>query len=382
MNTVRIGIAGLGNMGSVHARQILAGGIPGLELAAVWDTAPKRLTQFPDVPTFPGSGELVRSGAIDAIIIATPHYSHTTIGVDALQQGLHVLVEKPISAHKADCERLIAARKHEGQVFAAMFNQRTDPHYIKIRELVQSGELGEIRRINWIMTNWYRSEAYYASSKWRATWAGEGGGVLLNQAPHNLDLLQWIFGMPSTVRGFCRLGHYHDIEVEDDVTAYLEYPNGASAVFITTTGEAPGTNRLEITGELGKLVYENDSLVLTRNDVGATEFSRTTSECFGAPVTTQEEIPVAGHGGQHNEILKNFAEAILEGAPLIARGEEGIKSVELANSILFSSLRNETIPLPLDSAAYKRTLDSLVANSTVKKKTANIPVQDFAKSFR
>ena len=289
MKSVRIGIAGLGNMGSAHARQIIEGKIPRLKLAAVCDENAKKTGQFPQVRNYSGSAAMIRSGEIDAILVATPHFSHTTIGIDALKSGLHVMVEKPISVHKADCQKLIAAHKNKRQVFAAMFNQRTDPFYIKIRKLVRCGGLGKIRRVNWIITNWFRTDAYYASSDWRATWQGEGGGVLLNQCPHNLDMLQWIFGMPQSVRSFCRLGHYHKIEVEDDVTAWFEYPNGATGVFITSTGEAPGTNRLEITGDLGRLVYEDNAIRLTRNEIEASKFCRTSKESFAAPATRGDD---------------------------------------------------------------------------------------------
>jgi len=242
---LRLGIIGAGVMGLAHAKNILENKIPRLRLAALCDG--QRLTSpLPaDVTLFSDSRSLIRSGQVDAVLIATPHYSHTSIGIDALENNLHVLVEKPISVHKRDCEKLLAAHKGSEHLrFGVMFNQRTDPFYLKIRELIQTGELGEIRRINWIITNWFRTAAYYSGSAWRATWAGEGGGVLLNQSPHNLDLLQWLFGMPVSVRAFCRFGQYHDIEVEDDVTSYMRFKNGATGVFITTTGEAPGTNRL------------------------------------------------------------------------------------------------------------------------------------------
>jgi predicted dehydrogenase len=273
-----------------------------------------------------------------------------------------VLVEKPISVHKLDCERLLAAHTDERQVFAAMFNQRTDPFFKKIRQLVRDGDLGQIRRINWVVTNWFRTEAYYGG--WRATWAGEGGGVLLNQCAHNLDLFQWIFGMPRHIRAFCGLGHYHDIEAEDDVTAYMEFANGATAVLITSTGEAPGSNRLEIAGESGRLVYENDELLFTRNEMEMTAFSRSSTDGFAAPKTRTVPISLSGHGGQHHEILTNFVEAVLDGSPLIAPAVEGIHSVELANAILFSSLQKKTISLPLDGYAYSRKLKQLIASSS------------------
>lgn len=380
-----MGIVGLGNMGAAHVRSILKGEAPRVRLTAVCDTDPAKIGIEGGAMRFTDSREMIRSGEIDAVLIATPHYSHTTIGIDALQQGLHVLVEKPISVHKSDCERLIAAHRGRAkQVFAAMFNQRTDFFYQKIRSLIQGGELGEIRRINWIITNWFRTETYYASGGWRATWAGEGGGVLLNQCPHNLDLLQWLFGMPVKMRAFCRFGQYHDIEVEDDVTAYMEFKNGATGVFITTTGEAPGTNRLEITGERGKLVYENDRITFTRNEVEMTAFSRTTHLGFATPPTWDVTIPAAGHGEQHVGILKNFAAAILDGGQLIAPAEEGIHSVELANAMLYSAFTGKTVEMPLDGKAYERHLKKLIAGSKAKKKGSRktAAAGDFAQSFR
>lgn len=384
MKTVKLGIIGLGNMGGSHAKSVLGGKVPRLELAAVCDVDESKLKAHSDLKTFTDSKALIRSGEVDAVLVATPHYGHTTIGIDALEQGLHLMVEKPLSVHKADAERLIAAYKgaKKKQVFAAMFNQRTDHYYIKVRKLIQSGELGEIRRVNWIITNWFRPEIYYASGGWRATWAGEGGGVLLNQCPHNLDLFQWMFGMPARVRAFCNLGRYHDIEVEDDVTAYMEFKNGATGVFITSTGEAPGTNRLEITGERGKLVYEDDKISFTRNEVPMSEFSATTKGNFSRPETWDVSLDAKGHGGQHNEILQNFVAAILDGAPLVAPAPEGINSVELATAMLFSSFQEKTIELPIDPKAYERHLKKLIAGSkTKKKKVVSTPAGDFDKSY-
>jgi predicted dehydrogenase len=306
---------------------------------------------------------MIASGKVDAVLIATPHFSHTTIGIAALQAGLHVLVEKPISVHKADAEKLIAAHTNPRQVFAAMFNQRTDPYYIKIREMVRDGTLGQVRRISWTITNWFRSAAYYASGSWRATWEGEGGGILLNQCPHNLDLYAWIFGQPHRVRAFCQFGRYHDIEVEDDVTGYFEYNDGTTATFIATTGEAPGTNRLEIAAENGRLVMENDKLVFTRNEMPTSEFSRTTRESFAAPRTTENVIDVSGHGDQHIGIMRNFVEAIAEGKPLIAPAAEGILSVELANAMLLSSFEDRAIDLPLNGAVYEQALQGKISAS-------------------
>ena len=383
MKQLRLGIIGLGNMGSTHAAWVLEGKIPRCTLAAVCDRDPEKVAKYPDLFGCTASDKLIASGKVDAVLIATPHFSHTTIGIAALNAGLHVLVEKPISVHKADCERLIAAHRSKKQVFAAMFNQRTDSVYQKIRALVKGGELGKIRRITWAITNWFRSEAYYASGGWRATWAGEGGGVLLNQCPHNLDLYQWIFGMPAKVRGFCKLGFHHKIEVEDDVTAYFEYQDGTSAVFITSTGEAPGANRLEISAERGRLVMEGGKLSFIRNEIPMTEYSRTTSETFLPPPVWNVEIPVVQTGEQHIGILKNFTAAILDGEKLLAPAAEGIHSVELGNAILMSSLLEETVEIPFPSAKYEQLLKKLISASRFKKKVVkkNIGSGDFSKSF-
>jgi len=385
MNQVRLGIVGVGAMGGSHAKNILEKKINRCVLGAVCDIDPARLKEFPAVPQFSTHQKMLRSGKVDAVLIATPHYSHVTVGLAAFKAGRHVLSEKPLGVHKADCEKFIAGHTDKKLVFAEMFNQRTNPYYIKIREMVRGGELGAIRRINWIITNWFRSEVYYTSSAWRATWVGEGGGVLVNQCPHNLDLFQWIFGMPRRVRATCRLGHYHAIEVEDDVTAYMEYDTGTTAVFITSTGEAPGTNRLEIVGENGKLVYENNALTFIRNAIPTTEYSRTTEKIFGQPDTTIVPISLGDdQGGQHNAVLQNFIDAILDGTPLIAQAAEGLNSVELGNAMLYSSLKNKTVELPLDSAAYKRTLKQLINNSKFTKKevrTGTTSAEDMNKGF-
>jgi predicted dehydrogenase len=365
MQDVRIAVIGIGNIGNLHLKNIAA--LDKVKLVAVCDIVPERAQAAAEqygCPAYVSSDELLRDRACDAVLIATPHYSHTSIGIAALESGHHVLVEKPISVHKADCERLIAAHRGADLIFAAMFCQRTDPHYRKIKELVDGGELGQLIRINWIITNWFRTEAYYSSGGWRATWAGEGGGVLLNQCPHNLDLLQWICGMPLRVHGFCGIGKRHHIEVEDEVTAYLEYPDACTGVFVTSTGEAPGTNRLEIAGEMGKLVLEQGRLTFTRNEVPATQFSRTSQASFARPEVEVIEYDIEGTGGQHMEILENFVDAILEGTELIAPAEEGIRSVELANAMLYSSLLQQPVDLPLDGAAFEQELMKLIESST------------------
>jgi len=383
MRDLRLGLIGLGNIGRHHAGYLLAGAVPRARLVAVCDPKPSRLAEYPSLRGFTEAGPLLQSGLVDAVLIATPHYQHTTLGIAALQAGLHAMVEKPISAHKADAERLLAAhRRHPATVLAAMFQLRLEPRYQKIKAMLAAGELGEVVRVNWIMTDWYRTEAYYASGGWRATWKGEGGGVLLNQCLHNLDTLQWLLGLPSRVRGFCQLGRFHDIEVEDNVSAYLEFPNGATGIFVSSTGEAPGTNRLEIAGTRGRLVLEHDRLCFTKNEVDMVEFSRSATSGFAKPPASQTEIPLENAGNGHAALMTNFVNAILDGEPLVAPGSEGLNSVEFANAILFSSLEGRTIELPLDAAAYESRLQSLIASSRHQKKVVESATEDVAASFK
>ena len=385
MDKVRIGIIGMGNMGRFHANDLLDGKVPRGELAAVGSTSPHKLEEYKEkgVQIFGSGEEMIASGAIDALLIATPHYQHTSLGVAALEAGLHIMVEKPISAHKADAERLIAAAAaRPDQVFGAMFQLRVEPRYQKIRELVQGGQLGDLVRVLWIMTDWFRSEAYFQSGGWRATWKGEGGGVLLNQCLHQLDAMQWITGMPSKVRSHVGIGRWHDIEVEDDVTCYMEFPNGASGAFITSSGETPGSNRFEIAGTKGRLILENDTLTLTRNEVPSDEWCKTSKIGFQKPETTVEEIPIPGADAAHATLMTNFVNAILDGEALIAPGVEGLGSVELANVMVYSGLLNESVDLPMDGAAWEAKLNELIANSTHEKKVVEVSSEDFAASFR
>ncbi|GGA29301.1 Gfo/Idh/MocA family protein [Paenibacillus physcomitrellae] len=375
MNKVRYGIIGIGNMGRSHAVQLLDQ-VNGAELAAVCDSSPAALAWAKDrlpesVQQFKQPENLFKSGLIDAVIIATPHYDHPPLAIQAFDAGLHVLIEKPAGVYTKAVREMNARAAASDRVFGIMYNQRTNPLYQKLKELISSGELGEIRRTNWIITNWYRSQSYYNSGGWRATWAGEGGGVLLNQDPHQLDLWQWTTGlMPKRVRAFCHFGKYRDIEVEDDVTAYVEYENGATGLFVTTTGEAPGTNRFEVTGDRGKIVIEDDKLVFWRLRVPEPEFNASFNGGFGAPECWKCEIPVpASHGEQHLGILKNFTNAILHGEQLIAPGEEGIKGLTLSNAMHLSAWEDDWADLPLDEDRFHELLQSKIAASKYEKKT-------------
>ena len=385
MDKVRIGIIGLGNIGQIHVNNLLESKVPRGVLTAVGDAFPDKLPEYEakGLKTFDSGEALIGSGEIDALIVATPHFQHTTLGIAALEAGLHVMVEKPISAHKADAERLIAAANARPELtFSGMFQMRVEPRYQKLRKLVRDGELGDLIRVIWIMTDWFRAEAYYQSSDWRATWKGEGGGVLLNQCLHQLDALQWIVGMPSKVQSHVGIGRHHDIEVEDDVTCYMEYANGANGAFITSTGETPGSNRFEIAGTKGRALLENDRLIVTRNEVASDEWSRTSKIGFKQPESTVEEIPIPGADNAHAQLIANFVNAILDGEALIAPGASGIGSVELANVMVYSGLLGQAVDLPMDSAAWESKLNELIASSTHVKKTIEVSNEDFSASFR
>jgi predicted dehydrogenase len=385
MDTVRLGIVGLGNMGRAHLANIRAGKVPGMVIGGLCESHGE-LPALQDGETgYRDVSEMIHGGKIDAILICTPHFSHTPIGIEALTAGLHVLVEKPISVHKADCERLLAAHTNEKQVFAAMFNMRTNATFKKVKDLIDSGELGEIRRVHWEVTNWFRTNYYYATGGWRGTWKGEGGGVLMNQCPHNLDLFQWMFGMPQRIRGFCQFGRFHQVEVEDDVTAYFQYDSGLTATFITSTGEAPGRNCLEISADNGRLtVTDGTKIHFQRNRVPMGKFCYETPAAFAMPESWHIDIPVDTTGGQHVEILQNFTNAITKGEKLLSPAHEGTRSVELANAILLSTWQDKTIELPMSSADYERILLEKGNSSTFQKTqvVAKASPDDFAKSFR
>ena len=372
MDRVRIGIAGIGNMGRAHARYLLNKKVANAELTAICDIDPEKLTwvrQYvgDSVRLYQDYDEMISSGAIDGVLIAVPHYDHPSLAIKAFERGLHVLVEKPAGVYTKQVRQMIEAAEKSGRVFGIMYNQRTNPVYQKLRDLIKSGELGALKRTNWILTNWYRPQSYYDSGGWRATWAGEGGGVLINQDPHQLDLWQWICGMPVKVRAFCHYGKYHDIEVEDDVTAYVEYENGATGVFVTGTADAPGTNRLEVTGDMGKAVIENDALTFWRNRVSERVFNSEYKGGFGFPECWKCEIPVSGDNRQHEGITENWVDAILKGTPLLAPGKEGINGLKISNAIHLSSWIDDWVEIPFDEELYYEKLMEKVKTSSFKR---------------
>lgn len=371
MKQVKIGIIGLGGMGMNHAKNILSGNIPEMVLTAVADTSEERILRAEenlseDLGFFWDGKELIDSGLCDAVLIAVPHYQHPEYVIYALEHGLHAITEKPAGVYTRQVREMNEAAEKSDRVFAIMLNQRTNCVYRKLHEMIESGTLGELKRVNWIITDWYRTQAYYDAAGWKATWGGEGGGVLLNQSPHQLDLLQWLCGMPVKVRAFCHNGKWHDIEVEDDVTAYLEFANGATGVFVTTTGDAPGTNRLELTFEMGKIVCENDRLIFDRLSENVSVHCRTEQEGFKKPSCTREEIATDGRNEQHTGVLKAFADCILRGGPLVARGEEGINGLTLSNAMYLSSWLDKTIEIPFDEDLFLEELNKRRAISKVK----------------
>ncbi len=370
MNKIRLGIVGLGNMGSGHFYNVIGGKCPSVEVAAVCDIDPGKLEKAKEhskVARFTDCSEMLDSGLADAVLIAVPHYDHPTIAIECFKRKIHVLTEKPAGVYARQVREMNEAAERSGVKFGIMFNQRTNPMYARAHEIVQSGQLGELKRMVWIITNWYRTQAYYDSGSWRATWNGEGGGVLLNQAPHNLDLWQWIFGMPKRVRAFCDFGKYHNIDVEDDVTIFGEYENGATATFISTTGDACGTNRLEITGDKGKIVVEHGKLCRWKLAVPEREFCFTSKEGFAAPESTYEEFTAPEPEG-HPEVLEAFAQSILNGTEMIARGEEGLNSLSISNAAYLSAWTNDWAELPTDEALFEKYLNERCADEKRTKK--------------
>lgn len=371
MKKVRLGIIGIGNMGSGHAGNILAGKTPEIELVAIADLREQRREwakeNLPDsVKIFESGDELLGYQEMDAVLVAVPHYDHPGFVMKALKKGFHVMCEKPAGVYTKQVREMNEEAVKHDLVFGMMFNQRTNHVYRKMHEMVTDGRYGAVKRVNWIITDWYRTQAYYNSGGWRATWDGEGGGVLLNQCPHNLDLLQWICGMPKTVQAFCHEGKWHDIEVEDDVTAYLEFENGATGVFITTTGDAPGTNRFEVTLEKAKIVCEDDQLKVYELEVNEREYCYTATEGFTKPEGRWIEVESDGKNPQHVGVLNAFAGAILRGEPLIAGGEEGINGLTLSNAMHLSSWLKRPVEIPFDEELFLEELNKKRAGSKKK----------------
>lgn len=372
---IRYGIIGVGNQGSTYARKIFDAGLAkDAELVALCDKNPKKLESIKEKLEntsplyFDDYKKMLDAKVCDVVLVETPHYDHPEIVTECLQRGVNVICDKPAGVYTKQVKEMNAAAERSDAKFAMMFNQRTNCLYRKMREIILSGELGEIQRVSWIITDWYRTQSYYDSGSWRATWSGEGGGVLINQCPHQIDLISWVIGMqPKYVNGFCKYGKWHDIEVEDEVTAYFEYENGASGTFITTTGEAPGTNRFEVSGTKGKLLCEANKLLFYKNEIDSAEWSRTSAEGFKKPPRELIEVETDGENPQHAGIINNFTAALLGKEEFFVDGKEGINGVELMNAIELSGWKGGArVELPVDEDEYLRELLARCATSRQK----------------
>lgn len=374
MNKVKLGIIGYGNMGSGHVRKLKAGKVKNMEVTAVCDiSAEKReavKAAYPEIAVFDDAEELYKSGLCDTVLIAVPHYDHPRLAILAFDYNLNVITEKPAGVYTKQVKEMNERAAKSDKLFGIMYNQRTNPVYQKLREMVQRGDLGHLKRITWIITDWYRPQAYHDSSSWRSTWKDEGGGALINQNPHQLDLWQWMFGMPDRVYARASFGKYYNIEVEDDVMAYFEYDNGTTGEYITSTGEAPGTNRLEIACDMGKVVIENNRLVFNRNVISEREHNRINKLPFAKPECWECNIPADFSGGpQHVGILENFADALLNGAELLAKGEDGILGLTISNAIHLSAWTGETVDVKhFPDDRFYELLQEKIRNSKVVKK--------------
>lgn len=398
MRKVKLGIIGVGNMGTSHLKGIIQEENCEIVVTAIADRVDAKLenalnaikdhnskhsdNELPIPATFKEGIDLIKSGTCEAIIIAVPHYDHPVLAIEAFKAGLHVMCEKPAGVYTLQVREMMAeADKHPELKFGMMFNQRTNCLFRKMKEIIDSGELGEIRRTNWIITDWYRPQAYYDSGDWRATWAGEGGGVLLNQCPHNLDLWQWICGMPVNVDAKMRFGRLHDVEIEDEVTAYVEYANGATGTFITTTGEAPGANRFEIVCDGGTLVCDDGKLILKKLEMFESEFTKVNKSAFGKPKCTVTELETDGLNPQHKGVRDAFAAAILRDEPMVADGREGINGLMLSNAMHLSAWTGKAVELPFDEQLFKDLLMEHVKTSRLKTATVNEEIADLSNTY-
>ena len=373
-SSIRLGVIGIGNMGSEHCRLITGGKCPETVLTAVADLRPERREwarrTLPENTAVFGDGwELIASSSCDAVLIAVPHFQHEPLTVAALEGGLHVLCEKPAAVQADRAERMIRTAERTGKTLTFMFNQRTNCVYRAMKQLLESGEMGRIKRVNWIITDWYRTQRYYDSGSWRATWAGEGGGVLLNQCPHQLDLLIWLCGLPCAVTARCAEGKWHHIEVEDDVTACLEFPDGATGVFVASTGDLPGTNRLEIDCECGKIVCEDGQAAVWRLGVNEREVCFESDNPWYRREAERSLLKTDGENSQHAGVINAFAAHLLRGTPLVAEAEDGLRALELSNAIHLSGWTGERVAIPASRERFNRELNRRIASSRIRNST-------------
>ncbi|MBQ8815196.1 MAG: Gfo/Idh/MocA family oxidoreductase [Lachnospiraceae bacterium] len=378
MKKIKLGLIGFGNMGTSHAANLMAGRVPMMELGAVCDISPERRAavkaKYPDIPVYEQATDLFKSGTCDTVLIAVPHYLHPSMAIEAFSYGLNVITEKPAGVYTKQVKEMNEAAAKSGKLFGIMYNQRTNPVYQKLKEMIERGDLGHIKRITWIVTDWYRPQAYHDSSTWRSTWKTEGGGALINQNPHQLDLWQWMFGMPDRIYARASFGKYYNIEVEDDVAAFFEYDNGTTGQYITSTGEAPGTNRLEIACDMGRIVVEKNQLIFHRNVISERAFNEINTMPFGKPECWECKIPADFSGGtKHVGILNNFADALFKGTELLAKGEDGIRGLTISNAIHLSAWTGETVDVKhFPDERFYELLQEKINHSTVVKRESQV----------
>lgn len=357
---MRFGVVGYGNIGQAHVATLTGDAVERARLTGVVSGSDTPLP--PGVTRYATLEDMLSADATDVVLIATPTMTHPNLGMAALAAGRHLVMEKPVAMSALQARRLIEAVP-DGVQAAVMLNQRYHPVYREIKNIVSAGDLGRVVRFNWIMTGWYRPDVYFLVSSWRGTWPGEGGGALLNQCIHNLDVLQWVLGLPESVVADVRFGKFHEIDVEDEVTAMLSYADGATGVVVASTGEAPGINRLDIVGDRGTLSFDGERLSVEISQQSVSEHCASTHEMFGVPEFVKQEVPVRAELNQHACVLQDVVDAVLDGSTLATPLAEGVGSVELANAMLLSAWEERRVSLPLDAEHYQSGLDARVAAS-------------------
>mgnify|MGYP003731497493 CR=1 FL=1 len=353
-------------MGSGHARHMAE--VKEVKFTAVADVDPAKvkaaMDQY-DVEGFASSTELIASGLCDAVLIATPHFFHPTIAIEAMRAGLHVYAEKPLAVNLSAADEMIRVARETGQLLQIGFNSRATPAVQAAKRIVEEGRLGEIYR-TLLIDSRIRNQAYYDSATWRATWAGEGGGVLMNQAPHELDRLVMLTGRPSRVYGQVKTRR-HRIEVEDEASAIIEYPNGATGYVFVSVNEAPVGNRLEILGEKGKLVMAERALQLWELPQAVQEWVDSTTQRGNALKGVEVPVEVPAYEGEsHADMLANLARAIIHGEPLLCPPEEALGGLELADAMLMSGFTGKPVDIPVDRQAFDAFLAEKQAASQGK----------------
>jgi predicted dehydrogenase len=372
MDVPRFAVVGVGaNVFNMHAPALQSSAF---EIAAVCDVnlaAAERQAERFGCPYFADHREMLAAIRPDAVAVLTPHPFHAAIAIDCLNAGAHVLVEKPIAVQVAEADRMIAAAEQAGRLLAVNLQHRTRGEIRTAKKLIESGRLGQIQRVEMVAI-WTRTAAYYAQAGWRGTWQGEGGGVLMNQSPHSLDLVCHLVGQPSRVVAWNRT-MFHHIETEDTSLAMLEWSTdgaaasdsaakraaGALGTLLVSTAQVGEPERLEIAGTRGVLQLSRGGLRLFEADTDLRTFLAENPAPFARPELVPQDVPLESGSGDHAAIYANFLDAITNGAPLVADGAQGRMSLELANALIYSSATSTQVPLPLDRAAYADRLDRL-----------------------